>query len=59
MTTAILDFDQKLDGVQEGKEWLAIVEYLTAMKDINSNGVPDIDAKYKTAIKSFNMVKSK
>jgi 5'-nucleotidase/UDP-sugar diphosphatase len=59
MTTAILDFDQKIDGIQEGKEWLAIVEYLAAMKDINGNGVPDIDPKYKIAIKSLTAVKSK
>ena len=59
MTTAILDFDQKIDGIQEGKEWLAIVEYLAAMKDINGNGVPDIDPKYKKAIKSLTAVKSK
>ena len=59
MKTAILDFDQNCDGLQEGKEWLAIVEYLKAMKDINGNGVPDIDAKYKTVLKTFTVVKSK
>ena len=59
MKTAILDFDQKIDGIQEGKEWLAIVEYLTAMKDVNGNGIPDIDPKYKIPIKSLTMVKSK
>jgi 5'-nucleotidase / UDP-sugar diphosphatase len=59
MTKAKLDFDQNTEGLQEGKEWIAIVEYLTAMNDVNNNGVPDIDLKYKTAIKSFTVVKSK
>jgi 5'-nucleotidase len=59
MTTAILDFDQNRDGIQEGKEWLGIVEYLSSMKDINGNGIPDIDPKYKIAIKSLKVVKSK
>lgn len=57
MTTSILDFDQNRDGVQEGKEWLAITEYLQAMKDSNGNGVPDIDKKYKEAIRSFTVKK--
>jgi hypothetical protein len=59
MTTAILDFDQSREGMQEGKEWLAIVEYLEAMKDVNGNGIPDIDPKYKNAIKSLTEVKSR
>ncbi len=29
MKTSIMDFDQNRDGIQEGKEWLAIVEYLS------------------------------
>jgi len=57
MTTSILDFDQNRDGVQEGKEWLAITEYLQAMKDSNGNGVPDIDKKYREAIRSFTVKK--
>jgi hypothetical protein len=59
MKKAVLDFDQNIEGLQEGKEWIAIVEYLTAMNDVNDNGIPDIDPKYKTAIKSFTVVKSK
>ena len=59
MKTAVMDFNDRRDGIQEGKEWLAIVEYLSAMKDVNGNGIPDIDQKYKTAIKCFTVVKSK
>jgi 5'-nucleotidase / UDP-sugar diphosphatase len=59
MKSAVMDFDESREGIQEGKEWLAIVEYLKAMKDINGNGIPDIDPKYKIAIKSFTVVESK
>jgi len=59
MKTSIMDFDQNHDGIQEGREWLAIVEYLSEMKDVNGNGIPDIDQKYKTAIKCFTVVSSK
>jgi 5'-nucleotidase len=59
MKAAVLDFDDSQDGIQEGKEWLALIEYLSAMKDLNGNGVPDIDKKYKAAIKCFVTVKSR
>jgi 5'-nucleotidase / UDP-sugar diphosphatase len=57
--TAVIDIDENREGVQEGKEWLALVEYLGSMKDTNGNGIPDIDKKYKSAVKSFFPVKSK
>lgn len=57
MKNAVMDFDQANDGIQEGKEWLALVEYLSSMKDTNGNGIPDIDRKYKEAIQSFITVK--
>ncbi len=59
MKTAVMDFDDSRDGTQEGKEWLALVEYLSAMKDVNGNGIPDIDQKYKKAIQSFTVVTGK
>jgi hypothetical protein len=43
--------------VQEGKEWIALMEYLTSMKDRNGNGIPDIDSKYREAIQTFVIVK--
>jgi hypothetical protein len=57
MKTAIIDFDSKKDGTQEGKEWLAIIEYLKQMKDINRNGIPDVDKKYTVPVKCFFPVK--
>jgi 5'-nucleotidase/UDP-sugar diphosphatase len=57
MKTAIIDFDSKTEGIQEGKEWLAVIEYLKQMKDTNGNGIPDIDKKYSVPVKSFFPVK--
>lgn len=53
MKTAILDMDEKTGGLQEGKEWLSIMWLLRSMKDTNGNGIPDIDRKYSSPVKSF------
>jgi 5'-nucleotidase len=55
--TAIIDLDENKEGVQEGKEWIALMEYLASMKDRNGNGIPDIDSKYREAIQTFISVK--
>ena len=47
MKTAKVDMDPGIPGVQEGKEWLAIIDFLTSMPDTNGNGIPDIDQKYR------------
>ncbi len=57
MKSAVIDLDEISDGLQEGKEWLSLVEYLSSMKDINDNGIPDIDSKYKEAIQTFFVIK--
>jgi 5'-nucleotidase/UDP-sugar diphosphatase len=59
MKTAVIDIDESVEGIQEGKEWLALVEYLTSMNDTNGNGIPDIDRKYKSAIQTFFNVNSR
>jgi 5'-nucleotidase/UDP-sugar diphosphatase len=53
MKTAVIDLDENKAGLQEGKEWLALVEYLSSMKDKNNNGIPEIDDKYREAIQTF------
>jgi len=58
MKNAVIDMDENRTGVQEGKEWLALMEYLGSMKDINGNGIPDIDKKYQNVIRSFFPVTS-
>jgi 5'-nucleotidase len=58
MSNAVIDMDRNKDGIQEGKEWLALIDYLQSMKDINGNGLPDIDSKYRNAIKTHFPVSS-
>jgi 5'-nucleotidase len=59
MKRAVIDMDEKKDGIQEGKEWLALVEFFGSMKDNNANGIPDIDKKYSGPVRSFFVVNSK
>lgn len=59
MKSAIIDIDEKMQGVQEGKEWLALIGFLSSMKDINGNGIPDIDKKYSVPVKCFFPVNAK
>jgi 5'-nucleotidase/UDP-sugar diphosphatase len=56
MKNAVIDMDSKREGMQEGKEWLALMEMISGMKDLNGNGIPDIDKKYKEPVKSFFIV---
>ena len=53
MKTAVLDMDDSRPGVQEGKEWLALLEYLTSMQDTNGDKIPDIDEKYNVPLRAF------
>lgn len=59
MKTALIDFNKNKDGVQEGKEWLALMEFLGSMKDSDQNGIPEIDRKYSVPVRSFYSVKHK
>ena len=47
MSRSVIDFDLSKDGVQEGKEWIALVEYLNSMKDTDGDGIPDLDEYYR------------
>jgi 5'-nucleotidase/UDP-sugar diphosphatase len=57
MKNAVIDMDSIKEGVQEGKEWLALIEFLKSMKDTNGDDIPDIDQKYSKAVKCFFTVK--
>ncbi len=59
MKTAVLDMDRSKDGVQEGKEWLALIEFFSSMNDRNGDGIPDVDNKYALPVKCFFPVNSK
>ncbi len=43
----IIDFDTNKNGIQEGKVWLAIIEYMKTFKDTDKNGLPNIPDTYK------------
>jgi 5'-nucleotidase len=57
MKNAVIDMDSRKEGLQEGKEWLALMEMISLMKDTNGNWIPDLDKKYKEPVKSFFEVK--
>jgi 5'-nucleotidase / UDP-sugar diphosphatase len=59
MTTAVIDMNDNKEGIQEGKEWLALIEFLNSIKDTGGNGIPDIEKKYSGPVKCFFPVNTK
>jgi 5'-nucleotidase / UDP-sugar diphosphatase len=47
MKNAIIDMDPTKDGIQEGKEWLALYKFVSQFPDTNRDGIPDIPYSYK------------
>lgn len=47
MRDAIIDMDLQKDGVQEGKEWMALYKFVRQFQDVNRDGIPDIPDQYK------------
>jgi len=47
MDKQIIDFDKNKKGIQEGKTWIALIEYLKSFKDTDDNGLKEIPKKYK------------
>ncbi|MDD3740444.1 MAG: bifunctional UDP-sugar hydrolase/5'-nucleotidase [Bacteroidales bacterium] len=45
--TTWIDFDADKEGVQEGKEWMAMVKYLQSFPDLNGNRIPDFPEMYR------------
>jgi 5'-nucleotidase / UDP-sugar diphosphatase len=45
---AIIDGDAEAPGIQELKEWMALVWFLQQQPDINGNGIADIPDHYRT-----------
>jgi 5'-nucleotidase/UDP-sugar diphosphatase len=43
---AVIDASPDISGVQEVKEWMALVWYLQQQPDTNGNGIPDVPAYY-------------
>lgn len=44
---AVIDRDPVMPGIQEAKEWAALLAFASQFPDLNGNGVPDIPMKYK------------
>lgn len=44
--STIIDGDPSRKGVQEVKEWVALMEYVQSFKDTDGDGVPNIPATY-------------
>lgn len=44
---AVINFGGDGGSYAEGKEWLALIELLSAMPDTDGNGIPDIDEFYR------------
>jgi 5'-nucleotidase len=48
--TVRVDMDPNREGIQELKEWWAVLEYIKNLPDTNGDGVPDMPDKYKGAL---------
>jgi len=58
MTTA-MDFDAKTPGIQEGKEWLALIAYINSFEDKDGDNLPDVPSIYSEFRNNFVPVESK
>lgn len=47
IANAVIDFDPSQEGVQEGKEWIALTRLLSVMTDSDGDKIPDIDPFYR------------
>jgi 5'-nucleotidase len=44
---AVIDADSDKPGIQEIKEWVALIWYLQQQQDLNGNGIPEVPEYYK------------
>lgn len=49
----VIDINENEQGIQEGKEWLALMELVASMKDSDNDSIPDIDSKYAVPVRTF------
>lgn len=54
---AVIDMNDSIPGIQEGKEWIALLEFIMSMRDSDNDGLPDIDRKYMLPVRTFIDVK--
>ncbi len=58
MKNQLIDINNKKDGVQEAKEWIALIEYFKSFKK-GSSGLPLIPEKYKKGDESLVEISGK
>ncbi|MCD4743945.1 MAG: hypothetical protein K8R67_15900, partial [Desulfobacteraceae bacterium] len=46
-TTVRVDGDRDKEGIQEIKDWTALMGYVQSFKDTDSDGIPEIPEKYR------------
>ncbi len=49
MKSAWIDFDKSTPGVQEGKEWFALLSFFESFEDCDGDKIPDIPEHYRKA----------
>ncbi|MBU2547797.1 MAG: 5'-nucleotidase C-terminal domain-containing protein [Proteobacteria bacterium] len=50
LKTARVDADKRRDGIQELKEWRAVIDFLRGFSDRNGDGLPDVPERYRTRL---------
>jgi len=45
-----IDFDEQKYGIQEGKEWIAVIKYLQSFPDTDNNNIPNFPDMYSKPI---------
>jgi 5'-nucleotidase/UDP-sugar diphosphatase len=58
-TKAVVDFNSSVAGLQEGKEWLALLKYLQQFSPAEEGGLPVIPRYYENPSRSLVSVSSK
>jgi len=53
MDDFVMDFNAGQAGIQEGKEWLALVKYLQRFKPVEEGGLPVIPDEYRNPARSL------
>jgi len=59
MDNFVMDFNEGQAGIQEGKEWLALVKYLRRFKPVEEGGLPVIPDEYRNPVRSLVATGSK
>lgn len=54
MDLTVMDFDADVPGLQEGKEWLALVRYLQQFRPADEGGLPVIPELYRNPPRSLS-----